>query len=64
VFQTIATANISPDGIWIDNAEIDERNPPQAQTVANAIHQRRKALNQMEPLYFGGVDFKYQRKVR
>ena len=48
------------DGIWSDNAGIDERaaNQPQAQDFVDA----RKRLG-WQGLYFGGVAFKYQREV-
>jgi protein-tyrosine-phosphatase len=48
-------------GIWVDNAEIDERaaDQPHAESIASA---RRKAG--WEGLYFGGVAFKYQREVK
>lgn len=49
------------DGVWVDNAMIDERGGDQsdAQSVLDA---RERAGND-RALYFGGVAFKYQRHV-
>ncbi len=48
------------NGVWVDNARIDERaaSQPKADLIASA---RRKS--QWQGLYFGGVAFKYQRSV-
>ena len=46
------------DGIWVDNAGIDERSGDQLQ--ADLINDARAGFN---GLYFGGVAFKYQRPV-
>jgi predicted TIM-barrel enzyme len=48
------------DGIWSDNAGIDERGGDQAR--ANAFVEARQRLG-WNGLYFGGVAFKYQREV-
>ena len=48
------------NGVWVDNAMIDERQ--EEQPAANAVvetHRRRG----WQGLYFGGVAFKYQREV-
>ncbi|MFH1765960.1 MAG: hypothetical protein ABIF09_17370, partial [Gemmatimonadota bacterium] len=54
---------VSPEvaGIWVDNAEIDERaaDQPDAESIAAS---RRKSG--WEGLYFSGVAFKYQRHVK
>jgi len=57
VFQKVSK---EVDGVWIDNAEIDERT--EDQPVARSI-QRIQRESKYQGLYFGGVDFKYQRKV-
>jgi predicted TIM-barrel enzyme len=48
------------DGIWSDNAGIDERATPQpaAEAFVTARHER-----SWNGLYFGGVAFKYQREI-
>lgn len=55
-------ARISPrvDGVWVDNARIDEASAaqPRAQAIAEA-----RARHGWQGLYFGGVAFKYQREV-
>lgn len=48
------------DGIWSDNAGIDERT--EAQPAARAFVEQRERLG-WQGLYFGGVAFKYQREV-
>jgi predicted TIM-barrel enzyme len=48
------------DGIWSDNAGIDEHAAHQAR--ANAFVEARQRLG-WKGLYFGGVAFKYQREV-
>lgn len=48
------------DGIWSDNAGVDERT--EAQPVAHAFVEMRERLG-WKGLYFGGVAFKYQREV-
>ena len=53
-----ATANV--DGIWVDNALIDEESEEQA--AATRIRSTREEVG-FEGLYFGGVALKYQRKV-
>ena len=50
------------DGIWSDNANIDEAAPAAAQPVAEAFLAARQRLG-WNGLYFGGVAFKYQRDV-
>jgi len=53
-------ANLSVDGIWSDNAEIDELSD--AQPAGERFrHVRRE--HGWQGLYFGGVAFKYQREV-
>lgn len=47
-------------GVWIDNAQIDEKNP--IQLNAHQIEESRKR-SRWKGLYFGGVAFKYQRTV-
>jgi uncharacterized protein len=53
---------VSPriNGIWADNAEIDERQ--ESQDKAEAVLRARMA-SKWPGLYFGGVAFKYQRHV-
>lgn len=46
-------------GVWVDDAEIDERVEGYSQPEAHEAHYERVE----ESLYFGGVAFKYQRKV-
>ncbi len=48
------------DGVWVDNAGIDEKSDeqPSAEAILDA---RRES--ESDGLYFGGVAFKYQRKV-
>lgn len=48
------------DGIWSDNAGVDEREAEQAH--AQAFVEARRRLG-WQGLYFGGVAFKYQREV-
>lgn len=48
------------DGIWADNARIDERSA--AQPAAAAFVDARRARG-WDGLFFGGVAFKYQREV-
>lgn len=48
------------DGVWTDNARIDERAGEQPE-AARALEARRRWSG--EGLYFGGVAFKYQRAV-
>lgn len=48
------------DGIWSDDAGIDEDAP--AQPLGAALLEARRAL-EWHGLYFGGVAFKYQRRV-
>lgn len=48
------------DGVWVDNAGIDESS--QAQGVAERIAQAQRESG-WQGLYFGGVAFKYQRQV-
>ena len=50
------------DGLWTDNAGIDERLPPDSQDAGRAFVAARQRL-QWTGLYFGGVAFKYQRPV-
>ena len=50
------------DGIWSDNANIDEAAPATGQPVAEAFLAARQRLG-WNGLYFGGVAFKYQRDV-
>jgi predicted TIM-barrel enzyme len=52
------TTRFEVDGVWCDNAEIDERTT--VQTAAQAIDRERETFG---GLYFGGVAFKYQRRV-
>lgn len=51
---------VGVSGVWVDNAEIDERSGGQER--ARLIDERRRASGWSE-LYFGGVAFKYQREV-
>ncbi len=48
------------DGIWTDDAGVDERRieQPAAESVQNAIHE-----SGWSGTYFGGIAFKYQREV-
>lgn len=48
-------------GVWVDNANIDER--MEVQDEAKRILRARNA-NSWSGLYFGGVDFKYQRPAQ
>jgi uncharacterized protein len=48
------------DGIWSDNAGVDERSDEQP--IADLFVSARRACN-WDGLYFGGVAFKYQRRV-
>lgn len=48
------------DGIWSDNAGVDERSKEQVR--ANAFLEARQRVG-WQGLYFGGVAFKYQREV-
>ena len=50
------------DGIWSDNADIDEREVDAPHTAAERFLTVRKAAP-WSGLYFGGVAFKYQREV-
>ena len=61
-FALAATGRI--DGIWSDNAGIDERSASAAsdQAHAQAFVEARQRLG-WQGLYFGGVAFKYQREV-
>ena len=52
-------ANHSLNGIWVDNAGIDEGRPDQP--YAEQVRSSREAQH-WEGLYFGGVAFKYQRQ--
>lgn len=51
---------IPVDGIWSDNAGIDEMST--AQPAGELFRQARLDLN-WKGLYFGGIDFKYQRPI-
>ncbi len=57
VFQHL-TPEVS--GLWVDNAEIDERQ--NTQPNAELVHAARER-SRWKGLYFGGVAFKYQREV-
>ncbi len=48
------------DGIWSDNADINEHAPTQA-TASEFVRARERSY--WDGLYFGGVAFKYQRRV-
>ncbi|MEM7334255.1 MAG: BtpA/SgcQ family protein [Chloroflexota bacterium] len=48
------------NGLWVDNAKIDETTP--LQPAADAI-QTARVSSEWNGLYFGGVSFKYQRSV-
>ncbi len=48
------------NGIWVDNAGIDENG--EKQDYAETVQKKIKQTN-WQGLYFGGVAFKYQRKV-
>jgi hypothetical protein len=50
------------DGLWSDNAGIDESQPPERQPAGLAFAAARERLG-WKGLYFGGVAFKYQRPV-
>ena len=58
--ETVERVSARVDGIWVDNALIDERSAdqPAAASVTEAI-----AESGWPGLYFGGVAFKYQRPV-
>jgi predicted TIM-barrel enzyme len=63
--KTLVTAierGVAIDGIWSDNAGIDECQAGGAQLVAEAFVLARRAAS-WNGLYFGGVAFKYQREV-
>src|SRR5688500_17215313 len=49
------------DGIWADNAHVDEDAPSQPAAAAFVEARKKHGWN---GLYFGGVAFKYQREVR
>jgi len=57
VFKTVSK---QVDGVWVDNAEINEFSADQI--VANSIQRLQKESN-FNGLYFGGVAFKCQPKV-
>jgi len=59
-FALVATGRI--DGIWSDNAGIDERAAPADQACAKDFVDARQRLG-WRGLFFGGVAFKYQREV-
>lgn len=50
------------DGLWSDNAGIEEDAPPELQPAGLAFAAARQRLG-WRGLYFGGVAFKYQRPV-
>jgi predicted TIM-barrel enzyme len=49
------------DGVWVDNAMIDERGGDQSK--AQGVLDARERAGNSRALYFGGVAFKYQRHV-
>jgi hypothetical protein len=69
---TWVTTYPEADGMWSDNAYVDERRDeqPQAQRVLDIIRQPLDIpladphVEGWRGIYFGGVAFKYQRKVR
>lgn len=58
--DVISTMPLEIDGVWSDNARIDERieEHPYSQQIVDMIQKRG-----WQGLYFGGVAFKYQRQV-
>lgn len=58
--SAFAALNGRVDGLWVDNARIDERTTDQP--AADAIDRARRSSG-WGGLYFGGVAFKYQRQV-
>lgn len=52
--------NLPVSGIWSDNADIDEKSDTQ---LAGERFQNVRQKTNWQGLYFGGVAFKYQRKV-
>ncbi|MFT3699678.1 MAG: BtpA/SgcQ family protein [Kofleriaceae bacterium] len=54
----LAVETCGVDGIWSDNAGVDERTTDQARADVFV-----KARGDWQGLYFGGVAFKYQREV-
>lgn len=58
--QVFAAVSPKVDGVWTDNAGIDEGKAEQPYPAKVAALQRERAPN---CLYFGGVAFKYQREV-
>ncbi|MCK5536162.1 MAG: hypothetical protein KAI79_05000 [Bacteroidales bacterium] len=59
-YEAMLTTPLSVNGIWTDNALIDEnkKDQPLANEVIKVIKSRK-----WKGLYFGGVAFKYQRNV-
>lgn len=58
--EVFALLDDTVDGVWVDDAGIDENNGPQPE--ADAIESARQASG-WSGLYFGGVAFKYRREV-
>lgn len=59
-WQVFGLIGIEVDGVWVDNAGIDER--AETQVTAELIAEARNESG-WPGLYFGGVAFKYQRPV-
>jgi hypothetical protein len=62
VFDTIYGKGLRIQGVWTDNARIDESPEEEYQDEPERIN-RYFPLDTWPGLYFGGVAFKYQRKV-
>lgn len=58
--EAVLRVPANADGLWTDNAWIDEGSTTQA--AAEAIWDARKRRTDWKGLYFGGVAFKYQKK--
>jgi len=62
MFQIIKENDLNVQGVWSDNAEIDESKPVDVQPLATKIQIAKQSYG-FEGLYFGGTCFKYQRQV-
>lgn len=59
--DALAACHGRVDGIWSDNAGVDERSGTRQPTADLFVAERRQ--HDWRGLYFGGVAFKYQRRV-
>ncbi|MBF0231451.1 MAG: hypothetical protein HQK65_00235 [Desulfamplus sp.] len=55
-------ADLPVSGIWSDNADIDEKSNRQEQPAGKRFQEAREKIG-WHGIYFGGVAFKYQRKI-